>query len=147
MKVSIKRIDKELPLPVYETEGAAGFDFIARENRMIQPKEIVLVPGNIVVQIPKGYMLAVVSRSSTPKKKGIMLPHSFGVIDSDYCGPEDEIWIQVMNFTDEVVEVKRGEKIAQGILYPVVQAIWEEVDEMQAPNRGGRGTTGGYANK
>jgi dUTP pyrophosphatase len=94
--------------------------------------------------IPSGYMLAVFSRSSAPKKKGVMLPHGVGVIDSDYCGPDDEIWIQVMNFTDVEVTIKRGEKIAQGVLLPVVQAEWQEVDEMTAANRGGRGTTGGY---
>lgn len=147
MNVQVKRIDDSLPLPRYETKGAAGFDFLARIDVTVEPKEIALVPGNIIVQIPEGFMLAVVSRSSTPKKKGVMLPHSFGVIDSDYCGPEDEIWVQVMNFRDEPVTIQRGEKIAQGIFYPVTQAKWEEVEEMTAPSRGGRGSTGGYAEK
>jgi dUTP pyrophosphatase len=144
MQVTVKRIDKQLPLPVYETKGAAGFDFVARTDVTIEPKAIQLVPGNIVIAIPQGYMLAVFSRSSTPKKKGVMLPHGVGVIDSDYCGPTDEIWIQVMNFTDSPVTIKRGEKIAQGVLLPVEQAEWQEVEEMTAPSRGGRGTTGGY---
>lgn len=145
MQVQIKRIDTSLPLPAYETSGSAGFDFIARVDTVVEPKAIELVPGNIVIAIPQGYMLAVFSRSSAPKKKGVMLPHGVGVIDSDYCGPDDEIWIQVMNFTDRSVTVKRGEKIAQGVLLPVVQAEWQEVGEMSSANRGGRGTTGGYA--
>src|SRR5690606_27910204 len=133
MNVKIKRIDKELPLPVYETSGAAGFDFLAREDKKLQPKEIALIPGNIIVETPEGYMLMVASRSSTPKKKGVMLPHGIGIIDSDYCGPDDEIWIQVYNFTDHEVTIQRGEKIAQGIFVPVAQVTWNEVNEMTSP--------------
>lgn len=144
MNVNIKRVDGRLPLPQYETAGAAGFDFLAREDTTIQPKEIRLVPGNIIMEIPEGYMLMVVSRSSTPRKKGVQLPHGVGIIDSDFRGPEDEIWIQLMNFTDQAVTVHRGEKIAQGILVPVVQAEWNEVEQMNSATRGGRGSTGGY---
>lgn len=144
MNVTIKRIDKDLPLPDYETTGAAGFDFIARQSKTLQPQDIALIPGNIIVETPPGYMLAVVSRSSTPKKKGLSLPHGFGVIDSDYRGPDDEIWIQVYNFTNQPVTVNRGDKIAQGIFIPVTRAIWSEVDQVSAPTRGGGGSTGGY---
>jgi dUTP pyrophosphatase len=146
MKVKIKRIDSNLPLPMYESPGAVGFDFLAREDTHVEPKAIALVPGNIVMEVPDGYMLAVFSRSSAPKKKGVMLPHGVGVIDSDYCGPDDEIWIQVWNFLEKPVTIHRGEKIAQGIIIPVIRAEWEETDEMKAANRGGRGTTGGYVN-
>jgi dUTP pyrophosphatase len=144
MVVNIKRIDRELPLPAYETAGAAGFDFLAREEKTINPQQIMLIPGNVIVETPSNYMLAVVSRSSTPKKRGLMLPHGLGIIDSDYRGPDDEIWIQVYNFTDKPVVVHRGDKIAQGIFIPVVQAAWREVDEVNSPTRGGRGSTGGY---
>src|SRR5690606_1850962 len=128
----------------YETKGAAGFDFLAREKTVIEPRQIKLIPGNVIVETPDNYMLAVVSRSSTPKKRGLMLPHGIGIIDSDYRGPEDEIWIQVYNFTDKAVTVHRGDKIAQGIFIPVVQATWNEVDEVSAPTRGGGGSTGGH---
>src|SRR5690606_4628578 len=144
MHVAIKRIDKDLPLPKYESNGAAGFDFLAREGKTIDPNQIVLIPGNIIVETPPNYMLMVASRSSTPKKKGLMLPHGVGIIDSDYRGPEDEIWIQVYNFTDKQVIVNRGDKIAQGIFIPVPQVEWTEIDEVKAPTRGGRGSTGGY---
>lgn len=144
MKIRIKRVDAELPLPKYETTGAAGFDFLARTDVTIEPKQIVLVPGNAIIAIPEGYMLGVFSRSSTPHKKGLQMPHGVGVIDSDFRGPDDEIWIQMMNFTDSPVSVKRGEKIAQGIFIPVTRAEWDEVDGMSSPTRGGRGSTGGY---
>lgn len=140
-KAKIKRIDKELPLPVYETDGSVGFDIIAREKAEIPPKEIKLVPGNIIVEVPKGYMLMVASRSSTPKKKGLTPPHGLGIIDHDYCGNEDEIKIQVYNFTEETVIVDRGEKIAQGVFIRIDKLDWEEVDEMEKDSRGGFGST------
>lgn len=141
VKAKIKRIDKSLPLPVYETNGSVGFDIIARENIEIPSKEIKLVPGNIIVEVPKGYMLMVASRSSTPKKKGLTPPHGLGIIDHDYCGNEDEIKIQVYNFTDDPVIVERGEKIAQGVFIRVDKLNWEEVEDMQKDSRGGFGST------
>jgi len=140
-KAKIKRVDKELPLPVYETDGSVGFDIIAREKTEIPPKEIKLVPGNIIVEVPKGYMLMVASRSSTPRKKGLTQPHGLGIIDHDYCGNEDEIKIQVYNFTDEPVIVDRGEKIAQGVFIRIDKLGWEEVDVMNSTSRGGFGST------
>jgi dUTP pyrophosphatase len=143
MKIRLKRIDKTLPLPVYETKGAAGFDLLARETLTIHPHEIALIPGNIIVEVPKGFVLIIASRSSTPKKKGIKFPHSIGVIDQDYCGEEDEIKIQVMNFKDYPVTIERGEKIAQGLFLRCEQFEWEEVDQMNNHTRGGFGSTGG----
>lgn len=140
-KVKIKRIDKSLPLPVYETSGSVGFDIISREKTEIPPKEIILVPGNIIVEVPKGYMLMIASRSSTPRKKGLTQPHGLGIIDHDYCGNEDEIKIQVYNFTDKSVIVDRGEKIAQGVFIRIDKLEWEETDEMEKNSRGGFGST------
>ena len=146
MKVKIKRIDKSLPLPVYETDGSVGFDILAREDCAIESKNIGLIPANIIVEVPVGYMLIVASRSSTPKKKGLMTPHGFGIIDHDYCGPADEIKIQVLNFKDEVVEIKKGEKIAQGVFVRIDKFEWEETEEMAKESRGGFGSTGGHVN-
>lgn len=142
MKVRIKRVDKNLPLPVYETGGSVGFDILARENVMIESGTIELVPGNIIVEVPEGYMLAVASRSSTPRKRGLTPPHGFGIIDHDYCGPEDEIKIQVYNFSGTPVMIERGEKIAQGVFVRVDKFDWEEVNEMNRGSRGGFGSTG-----
>ena len=144
MKVKIKRIDKELPLPVYETHGSVGFDLIAREDTRVHSGAIELVPANIIIEVPDGYMLMLASRSSTPRKKGVMQPYGIGIIDLDYCGPEDEIKIQIYNFTEEVQEIKRGDKIAQGVFVKIDKPQWEEVEEMTSETRGGFGSTGGH---
>ncbi|MEK7126677.1 MAG: dUTP diphosphatase [Patescibacteria group bacterium] len=144
MEVKIKRFDKTLPLPVYETDGSVGFDIIARENAEIPPKEIALIPSNLIVEVPKGYMLVVASRSSTPMKKGLTPPHGFGIIDHDYCGPDDEIKVLVYNFKDVPAKVMRGEKIAQGVFVKIDKFEWEEVDDINKNSRGGFGSTGGY---
>lgn len=142
MTVRITRIDKTLPLPKYETQGSVGLDLLAREDVTIQPKEISLIPANVIVETPEGYMFMLASRSSTPRKKGLMFPHSIGVIDQDYCGPQDEIKIQVYNFTDQPVTISRGDRVAQGIFVKVDQMQFEEVDEMGNETRGGFGSTG-----
>jgi len=146
MKIKIKRIDKNFPLPVYETSGSVGFDISARDDVNLAPKEIILVPSNIIVEVPVGYMLVVASRSSTPRKKGVMQPHGFGIIDHDYCGPQDEIKIQVYNFTDQPVSIKKGEKIAQGVFVRIDKFEWDEVSDgdIRDESRGGFGSTGGH---
>ncbi len=144
MKVKIKRIDGDLPLPVYETEGSVGFDIHAREDTRIESGKIAMVPSNLIVEVPKGYMLVVASRSSTPVKKGLTPPHGFGIIDHDYCGPEDEISVLVYNFSSDPVAVSRGEKIAQGVFVKIDKFEWEEVAELSTESRGGFGSTGGY---
>jgi dUTP pyrophosphatase len=140
-KIKIKRIDKSLPLPIYETNGSVGFDLIARQQVIVHPGGIELIPANVVVKTPPGYMLMLASRSSTPKKKGLMKPHSIGVIDQDYSGENDELKIQVYNFTSEPTTVERGEKIAQGVFVRVDRFEWDEVDQMDSPDRGGFGST------
>lgn len=142
MKVKIKRIDKVLPLPKYETSGSVGFDFIAREDIEIPARALALIPGNIIVEVPKQYMLLISLRSSTPRKKGLLMPHGIGVIDHDYCGPDDEIKIQVYNFSGAAVKVHRGDKIAQGIFVHIDKFEWVEADEMRSQTRGGFGSTG-----
>ena len=139
--VKIKRIDKTLPLPIYETQGSVGFDLLSRIDINVQPGEIARVPANVVVQVPKGYMLMLASRSSTPSKKGLSKPHGIGVIDQDYCGNDDELLVQVYNFTSQPTQVSRGEKIAQGVFVKVDQLNFTEVDEMSSPSRGGFGST------
>lgn len=145
MIVNIQRVDKDLPLPKYESNGAVGFDFVTRETVTIDPGAITLIPGNVIVQVPEGYALLVTSRSSLPRKKGLTCPHSIGVIDQDYHGPDDEILVQVQNFTDEPVTVERGERIAQGLFVKVETPQWNEVDGHGADSRGGFGSTGSHA--
>ena len=141
MNVRIKRLDKSLPLPVYETSGSVGFDILAGQTVTIYPNEITLIPANVIVEVPKGYALIIAARSSTPKKKGLKFPHSIGIIDQDYCGEEDEIKIQVINFKQYPVTIEKGDKIAQGLFVKCDQVVWEEVEEMDNVTRGGFGST------
>ncbi len=141
MKVRIKRIDKSLPLPIYETGGSVGFDFLAREDKVIHPDTIELIPANAIVEVPKGYSLIVASRSSTPRKHGLTKPHGIGIIDQDYCGKKDEIKIQMMNFTKKSVTIKKGTKIAQGLFIRTDRFEFVEVDEIKKESRGGFGST------
>ena len=142
MKVNIKRIDPTLPLPAYQTKGSVGFDFLAREEKTIPPGEIELIPANLIIQVPEGYSLILSSRSSTPRKFGLTKPHGIGVIDQDYCGPEDEIKIQVLNFSKTPTTVKRGERIAQGLFVRTDRLEFNEVETITEKSRGGFGSTG-----
>ena len=141
MKVKIKRVDKALPLPRYETAGSVGFDFLCRESVAIKPHSLGLIPANVIVETPPGYMLMVSLRSSTPRKRGLLIPHGVGVIDQDYCGEGDEIRIQVYNFSSSPVTVERGDRVAQGIFVRVDTAQWSEVNRIESETRGGFGST------
>lgn len=140
MKIRIKRIDKDLPLPEYHSPGAVAFDLVARVKTEIPPREIGRVPANVIVETPKGYMLFVKDRSSTAKKKGLLCTPGF--VDQDYCGDKDELQIQFWNFTDQVVVVDRGERLGQAAFIKIEKAEWDEIDEMKKPSRGGFGSTG-----
>lgn len=145
MQVQIQRVDPTLPLPKYETAGAVGFDLITRETTVIEPGKIGLVPGNVIVKVPEGHALIILPRSSLPRKKALVCPHSLGIIDQDYHGPKDEIFVQVQNVSDHPVTVERGERIAQGLFVRVDRAEWMEVDSHGAETRGGFGSTGTHA--
>lgn len=142
MNVTVSRIDPTLPLPQYHTAGAAAFDLVTRETTVIEAGKIGLVPGNVVVKVPKGFALLVLPRSSLPRKKALVCPHSLGLIDQDYHGPKDEIFVQVQNISDQPVTVERGERIAQGLFVKIERATFEEVDSHGVESRGGFGSTG-----
>lgn len=142
MQVKIKRLDTSLPLPEYQTSGAVAFDLYSRTDITIAAKTIALIPTNLIIATPTGYMLTVVTRSSTPKKKGLLVPHGIGIIDQDYHGEKDEIMLQVYNFTDQEVIITRGERVGQAAFVRVDQCVWEEVTEVKETSRGGFGSTG-----
>jgi dUTP pyrophosphatase len=142
VEVRIKRIDTSLDLPDYHSDGAVFFDLLVRETTRIEPGKVALLPLNVVVQTPPGYFLLLVPRSSTPLKKGLLIPNGIGVIDQDYCGDDDEVKLLVYNFTDKAVTVERGERIAQAGFVPVARATWTEVSTMAVKSRGGFGSTG-----
>jgi len=142
-RVRIRRLDPSVPFPEYQTPGAAGFDLAANADTTIEPGRIALVPTGLVIEVPAGHFLAIFARSSTPLKKGLMIANGVGVIDQDYCGPADEIKIQVLNFTAAAIEVKRGDRLAQGLFLPVTRMEWEEAGEdLREGSRGGFGATG-----
>src|SRR5262245_23752399 len=108
----------------------------------VEPGQVALVPTGLVIAVPSGHFLGVFARSSTPLKRGLMVANGVGVVDSDYCGPMDEIKIQVLNFTSAPVQVKKGDRIAQGVILPFVRVDFEEVSAATGPTRGGFGSTG-----
>jgi dUTP pyrophosphatase len=95
-----------------------------------------------VIAVPEGHFLGIFARSSTPLKRGLVVANGVGVVDADYCGPADEVKVQLLNVTDQPVSVRRGDRLAQGIVLPAPRIEWEEVAEMPAPTRGGFGSTG-----
>lgn len=141
MKVRITRRDASIPLPARETAGAAGFDLAASADITIAPRSIALVPTGLIIRVPDGYFLAIFARSSTPLKRGLIVANGVGVIDSDYSGPNDEIKVQVYNLTDAPVDVKKGDRLAQGIFLQYAPPEWEE-GEPSDKTRGGFGSTG-----
>jgi dUTP pyrophosphatase len=142
MRLKIKRLQAAVGLPETATAGAAGFDLAAAADIDIPPRSIRLIGTGLVIGVPTGHFLGIFARSSTPLKKGLMVANGVGIIDSDYCGPADEIKIQVLNITDAPVKVARGDRLAQGIVLPCPRVEWEEVEEMTVPTRGGFGSTG-----
>lgn len=140
--VGVSKIREHVQFPAYQTEGAAGFDLAASEKVTVEPKELKLVPTGLVFGVPDGYFLGIFARSSTPKR-GIVVANGVGILDSDYCGPDDECKILVYNYTDQPVTIELGDRIAQGVILPAVKAMFAEMEHGEdAESRGGFGSTG-----
>lgn len=129
MKITAKRFNKNFPIPTYET-GAAGFDFICREDVTIKPNETKAIPGNLAMQIPIGYVLMVIPRSSTSSRYGLIMPHSIGIIDPFYCDDSNEIMLIFQNFTNKESQVNAGDRIAQGILIKSERVEFDETTNL-----------------
>lgn len=133
--------DKEL-LPKRETAHAAGYDLKACERVELAPGEIKLVPTGIKAYMQENEVLYLYDRSSNPRKKGLVLINSVGVIDGDYYGNEaneGHIFAQMKNITDETVVVEAGERIVQAVFAPFLLA---DGDEATGERTGGFGSTG-----
>lgn len=141
MKVKITKLRDDVEIPKYHTDGAAAFDLASAEEAVIPAKGFKLLPTGLVIGTPAGHVLILAARSSLFKKKGLVLANGIGVVDSDYSGPEDQIYIAVYNPTDNEVKVEAHERIAQGMIMPVLQVNFEEGDA-QGESRGGFGSTG-----
>jgi dUTP pyrophosphatase len=140
--------DHGLPLPGYQTAGAAGADICANlhpEDRVqginLQPMQRIIVPTGIRVEIPMGYEMQIRPRSGLAVKFGITLPNTPGTIDSDYRGP---LGVALVNLGAEPYVIHHGDRIAQCVVAPVLQAGFEVVDKIGETVRGagGFGSTG-----
>ncbi len=135
-----------LPLPAYETSGAAGMDLRAacpeEEPMVLRPGDRAMVPTGFCIAVPEGYEAQVRPRSGLAARAGITCLNSPGTVDSDYRG---EVKVILANFGAENFTVRRGDRIAQMVICPVVQAQWRETAALGETRRGagGFGSTGG----
>lgn len=141
MQLRFTRIDQTLPAPTYATPGSVAFDVAARVDAIVAARSIGRIPSNLIMQVPEGYTLLLCSRSSTPAKLGLHIPHGIGIVDQDFRGPGDEMLVQVYNATDADVVVRRGDKIAQAMIVPVLKVELQETALATAESRGGFGNT------
>jgi len=140
--------DSSLPLPAYQTAGAAGADLCANfppeareEGLVLPPMGRAICPTGIRVAVPDGFEMQVRPRSGLASKHGITLPNTPGTIDSDYRGP---LGVSLINLGTESYTVRHGDRVAQVVVAPVVQvgfAVVEGLDET-ARGTGGFGSTG-----
>lgn len=134
-----------LELPRYETSGSAGMDLRAAlpedEPVTLAPGEWRLIPAGIAIALPPGYEAQVRPRSGLAARHAISCVNTPGTVDSDYRG---EIRVNLINHGREPFTIRRGERIAQMVIAPVVQAVWQEVETLDETERGagGFGSTG-----
>jgi dUTP pyrophosphatase len=134
-----------LPLPAYETSGAAGMDLRAAVEDeapvVLRPGSRAMVPTGLSIAVPAGFEVQVRPRSGLAAKAGITCLNSPGTVDSDYRG---ELKVILINLGAEDFIIRRGERIAQMVVAPVVQAQWQLVDSLDETARGagGFGSTG-----
>ncbi len=140
--------DSSLPLPSYETRGAAGADIRANLPTDIRaagfplaPMQRAIIPTGIRVEIPHGFEIQIRPRSGLALKHGITLPNTPGTIDSDYRGP---LGVLLVNLDAAPYVIQHGDRIAQLVIAPVVQAGFAVVDALgdTARGAGGFGSTG-----
>ena len=143
--LKIQQLDhgKDLPLPHYATDGAAGMDVCAAldEPLMMNPMERLAVPTGLAMAIPHGYEIQVRPRSGLALKQGLMVANAPGTIDSDYRG---EAKVILINLGQDAVEITHGMRIAQLVLAPVSIARPQLVTTLDETDRGtgGFGSTG-----
>ncbi|TMV10165.1 dUTP diphosphatase [Ruegeria sediminis] len=137
--------DPAVALPSYETDGAAGADVRAnlpdRGSILLEPGQRALIPTGLRIEIPAGYEVQVRPRSGLALKHGITLPNAPGTIDSDYRGP---LGVIVLNAGQETFEIAHGDRIAQLVVAPVLQADFQLTEGLSdtARGAGGFGSTG-----
>ena len=153
MKIRIFRKDKSVSLPQRKTDRSAGLDVYAARDVELYSGQPVLVPTGLIIESPPGYFFRLFIRSGFAVKNGVSLVNDVGIIDEDYCGPEDEVKIGLIRHfnpqdseNDKPVIIRKGTRIAQMIFeknaMPVVE--WEEQEDINfgEKTRGGFGSTG-----
>jgi dUTP pyrophosphatase len=134
-----------LPLPAYQTAGAAGMDLHAAVAEdlpvVLMPGRRAMIPTGFAIALPEGFEAQVRPRSGLAAKHGITCLNSPGTIDHDYRG---EVQVILINHGDDAFEIKRGERIAQMLIAPVTRATWVEAETLDDTDRGagGFGSTG-----
>ena len=131
-----------LDLPAYATEGAAGMDVVSAEDVTLVPGERHAVATGLALAIPHGFEVQVRPRSGLALKHGVTVANAPGTVDSDYRG---ELKVILVNLGAEAFDIRRGDRVAQLVLAPVVRAGWVEVSALDETVRGagGFGSTGG----
>ncbi|MFW5999013.1 MAG: dUTP diphosphatase [Halanaerobiales bacterium] len=138
MKIKIKRLKKELPLPEYQHYGEdAGMDLLSAENIILKSGEYKLIKTGIKIAIPRGYGGFVYPRSGLALKHGITVLNADGVIDPGYRG---EVGVILINHSKKDFKIEMGDRIAQLIIHKTFSIDWEEVEDLTESNRG----TGGF---
>ena len=145
VSVAVKRLphNADLPLPAYESAAAAGMDLPAavEQELTLAPGERALVPTGFAIALPDGYEAQVRPRSGLAARNGITVLNTPGTVDADYRG---EVKVILANLGNEDFTIERGMRIAQMVIAPVVQAVWQEADSLPETTRGegGFGSTG-----
>lgn len=141
MKIKVKKLHSDAIIPQYQSAEAAGFDLHAYEDCTLQPGQRVLVGTALAMALEPGYELQIRPRSGLAYKHGITVLNAPGTVDSDYRG---EIKVLLINHSDEVFTITKGERIAQGVVKEVIVATMHEVQSLQETERGesGFGSTG-----
>lgn len=146
--VRYKKLDQRAVVPAYGTAGSAGFDLATLDEVHIGPGETTLARTGLVIATPPGHMMMLAPRSSTWKRWGVRLGNSVAVVDSDYCGDEDELSLSLWRPRDSPrgnhwvpIKIPAGTRVAQGVFVPVLTSQFIEVEAMGA-SRGGWGSTG-----
>ena len=136
--IKIKRMSHNLSLPAYKTAQSSGMDLRAaiEEPLILKPYAIETIPTGFAISLPDGYEAQVRPRSGLASKHGITVLNTPGTIDADYTG---ELRIVLINLSNTEFSIKRGDRIAQLVIAPVVHARLDEVDELPKTKRGTRG--------
>ena len=142
-RVLIKKLNPDVELPVYKTNGASGMDLMAfiKEPIRVAPNSSYLVPTGLSMAFSDDYEVQIRPRSGLAAKKNITVLNTPGTIDADYRG---EVKVILINLGKEKFSIKKGERIAQMVVCPVIKTQLEEVQELSSTNRGsgGFGSTG-----